>query len=309
MKILPLFYYPSTWLWVDDDKALLETMVLAFQNHNHIKSFHSAKESLNFLKNYQSPFSKYTFLKSLSNDESYGMLQHTPIDFDITLLIDVANDPDRHQEITAMVIDYSMPEMDGFTLAKEINDLSIQKILLTGTAQSEDAITGFNNNLIHRYIKKYEADLTTKLMAHLQEVTLDYFRKISLPLLLQLETENKLPLSDPIFIKHFEQYCKKNEIQEYYLIDKQGSYLCIDKKKQKTCLLVQSDKNMNFWFSSYGSELSSTELTTIKENKKIPFFGIGKEAWQIDAWEWGNHFYPSEILEGRERYYWTTLTL
>ena len=245
---------------MDDDKTLLDNMVLVFQKYNHIKSFPSAKESLDFLNNYKSPFSKYTFLKSLSNDESYGMLQHTPTDFDITLLIDIANDPNRYQEITAMVIDYKMPEMDGFTFSKKINPLPIQKILLTGAAQSGDAISGFNNNLIHRYVQKYDADLISKLTTYLQQITSDYFQKISLPLLSYLEIENQLPLSDQIFINHFEQYCRKNEIQEYYLIDKQGSYLCIDKKNQKKCFIVQSDKNIDFWLSSYGSEREHYEF-------------------------------------------------
>jgi CheY-like chemotaxis protein len=309
MQVLPLFYYPSTWLWIDDDKTLLDNMVSTFEDYNHIKPFYSPKECLDFLKNYQSPFSKYTFLKSLSSDETYGVLQHTPTDFDVTLLREMANDLHRHEEITAMVIDYQMPEMDGFTFVKEMNSLPIQKILLTGAAQSSDAIIGFNNHLIHRYVQKQEVDLFKKLVMYLQQATLDYFKKISLPLLLHLETENKLPLSDPIFIKHFERYCKENEIEEYYLIDKQGSYLCINKKKQKKCFVVHTEKSIDSWLSSYCSELSLLEIIALKENKKIPFFGIGKEAWQMDASEWRHYFYPAEIVKGRERYYWTTLDL
>ncbi|MCE3237390.1 MAG: hypothetical protein K0R24_371 [Gammaproteobacteria bacterium] len=309
MQTLPLFYYPSTWLWIDDDKTLLDNMVSTFEDYNHIKPFYSAKECLDFLKNYQSPFSKYTFLKSLSHDETYGVLKHTPTDFDVTLLMKIANDLDRHQEITAMVIDYQMPEMDGFTFVKEMNSLPIQKILLTGAIESHEAMTGFNNNLIHRYVQKQEVDLVTTLAMYLQQATFEYFQKLSLPLLTHLETESKLPLSDPLFIKHFEWYCKKNEIEEYYLMDKQGSYLCIDKKKQKKCFVVHTDKSINFWLSFYCSELSLLEVIAIKENKKIPFFGVGKEAWQIEASEWRHCFYPSETVEGRERYYWTTLDL
>lgn len=309
MENLPLFYYPTTWLWVDDDKNLLDNIVLTFNSYNNIRPFSSAKESLDFLEKYNQPFSKFKFIKCLSDDDRYGILKHTPTDFDLTMLINISNDQTRHQEITAAVIDYKMPEIDGFNFAKKISHFSFKKILLTRAADSDDAILGFNNSLIHRYIQKFDAELVNKLIKYLQQITLEYFQKISSPLLLHIETENKLPLSDPIFISHFKKYCKINEIREYYLIDKQGSFLCIDKNNKKQCFMVQSNRNIDSFLSSYESELSSKNLKFIKKNKSIPFFGVGKEAWQFDCSEWDKYFYNTNILDGRERYYWASINL
>ncbi len=309
MKTLPLFYYPSTWLYVDDDKTLLESMALIFKEYNYTKPFHSSLACLNFLNHYESPLSKHCFLESLTDDEVYGVLQHTPIDFDITKLAKLANDPKRYNELTAMVVDYKMPEMNGFELAQSCNHLPIKKILLTGKAKPEQGIEGFNNNLIHRFVKKDEVNWDEKILTNLQELTLEFFRDKTAHLLAYLETENKLPLSDKIFIEFFDSYCKQYSIKEYYLIDKQGSYLCIDDKGHQSYLIIQTDKGLDTWLALHGAEkeLSKDDLALLRERKKIPFFGQGKEAWQFDASEWPNYLYTPNIIEGEEKYYWVKI--
>lgn len=311
MKALPVFYYPTTWLWIDDDSLLLSSIPHIFTEHDHIKLFQSPKECLSFLHSYQPFLTKKSFLKSIMNDENYGVLQHTPIDFDITMLANIANDPSRHNEITTMIIDYNMPEMDGFSLAQACQSFPIKKILLTGKAKKEEAIIGFNKNLIHRFVQKGVTNLEHELIMQLKELSYQYFQEITTPLLSCLETENPLPLSDPIFIAFFKAYCKKYNVTEYYLIDKQGSFLCINNKREKFYFVIQTDHNIEAWLTIYGTEkeLSDDQKTLLQERKKIPFFGGGKEAWQVNPLNWPEHFYTPDILEGRVRYFWTILYL
>ncbi|SRR5579883_996068 len=311
MDILPLFYYPSTWIYTDDDKTLLKCMTAVFEEYNNVKSFQSSKVCLDFLVKNQSPLSKYNFLKSIFNDESYGRLQHTPIDFDVTMLASLVNDPNRHNEITALVIDYNMPEMDGFSLAQACRHLPMCKLLLTGTAQDSQVILGFNKSLIHRFVQKSQVDMEDTLISYLKESSFLYFQKISAPLLSYLETESQLPLSDPVFINFFKKYCEQQNINEYYLIDKQGSFLCLNKQGHRSCLIVHSDRSIDSWLLAYGveDELPSDELLMVKNRKKIPFFGIGKEAWEFNPTDWPNYFYTPHVLQGRERYFWAVLNL
>ena len=308
MKALPLFYYPSTWLWVDDDKTALNTMKLVFGEKNAILPFQSARQCLDYLSTYKSPLSQHSFLKSITDHENYGILQKTPIDFDVTALSNLVEDSKRHEEITVMVIDYHMPEMDGFALAEAAQNIPAKKILLTGKAQESEAIIGFNRNLIQRFVQKAEEKMTAKLTSYLEELTVQYFEKLTFPLLSYLEAEAVLPQSDPVFIKFFESYQKENNIKEYYLIDKQGSLLCVDSQNNRFCLAIQSSPGIDNWLSLYTDETSpDVNLTPIKERKKIPFFGAGKEAWQVETDKWPQHFYECSILEGRQKYFWATI--
>ena len=126
-----------------------------------------------------------------------------------------------------------------------------------------------------------------------------------------LETESKLPLSDQFFIDFFEKYCERNSIREFYLIDKQGSFLCIDNKGHRSYFILQTDRGIDAWLTLYSADkgLSKDELALIADRKKIPFFGQGKEAWQIDSSQWSNYLYTANFLEGREQYFWAKINL
>lgn len=311
MRTLPLFYYSGTWVYVDDDKTLLGCMSLAFDENAHYKTFSSPNRCIEFLNRYHSPSSKQNFLQCNAGDESHGILQHTPIDFDITKIAHFADQTERFDEITAMLIDYHMPEMNGFSLSQACSHLPVSKILLTGKTEDEKVINGFNKNYIQRYIQKGSYNLEENVIKQLRELTFQYFQKITAPLLAYLEVENLLPLSDPIFIDFFLHFCKQNNIHEYYLVDKQGSFLCIDAAGKKSYFIVHTDRSIETWLSIYytGKEFSLDFAEKIQERQIIPFFGQGKEAWQLETSEWHSYFYRVQgIISGREKYHWFYIT-
>jgi CheY-like chemotaxis protein len=307
MKHLPLFYYPGTWVYVDDDTTLLNCMGLAFSEHCQYHLFSTPNTCLEFLEQYISPVTQEHFLWCQRDHEHYGMLKHTAIDFDLTKITNLANNPARFDEITAMVIDYHMPEMDGFTLSKSCEKIQASKILLTGAAEEADVISGFNQNYIQHYIQKGTANLEEKLIAQLQKSTYYYFQKITAPLLSHLEVENVLPLSDPLFVNFFLDYCARKNIREYYLIDKQGSFLCVDNSGKHFYFVMHTDRSLDaldtMCFSN--NELPLNLLHDLRSRQKIPFFGVGKEAWNLDVSEWKDCFYATQIFSGREKYFWT----
>lgn len=312
MKNLPLFYYPTTTIWVDDDKCFLETMCCAFENEIPLKSFKSALECLKYLNNYEATSREQIFLTSNTSDENYGLLQNTPVDFNVTTIADLIHKKDKTQEISVIVIDQHMPEMDGLVLSSKIKNDLIGKILLTGS-EKDAAIKGFNEGLIDRYIKKSDESMYEKIKQYIDELSIQYFKNITANLLNYLETETKLPQSDPIFVDFFESYRAKNNIREYYLLDKQGSYLCVNSKNEKTCLIVHSDRSLNtlLEINRVISSLTPIELEQISSRTKIPFFGIGKELWQIkqSATSIDKYLHKPNILNGREKYYWSTIPL
>jgi FixJ family two-component response regulator len=307
---IPLFYFPTTVVYVDDDEKLLKSMKIILEEQTKTKFFNSAEECLNFFSTYKAMLSDYSFLKSVKEDEDYGVLEHTPLDFNIKTIIDISNNQNRHDEISVFILDYNMPNMTGYDLSKELPSF-IPKILLTGVAEDKTIIKGFNKNLIDRFIQKGEIDMEEILISYLNELSIQYFQKMSHAILSCLDAEHQIPLSDPIFAKFFHNFCKENNIKEYYLIDKQGSFLCINDKKERLCLAIQTDDSINTWLSTYSieNELSLSQIKEINERKKIPFFGLGVEPWHIDSSNWKQHLYNANPLDGREKLYWAIINL
>jgi len=37
------------------------------------------------------------------------------------------------------------------------------------------------------------------------------------------------------------------------------------------------------------------------------FFGIGKDPWEFSSADWHKYFYPADIIQDREKYYWSII--
>ncbi len=309
-SVLPLFFYPTTWVYVDDDKTLLKTIGSFLSNHNHIKLFDSPNDCFHFFSENKIFLSASSFIKCISEDENYGLLRSSPMDFDVTQISKLEKNKNE-SEISVVIIDYQMNEMDGFTLAEKIQNFPVRKILLTGNVQEKKAVEGFNNSLIQRFVQKGQENTSNKLLQYLQEQTLEYFCNITMPLLSYLESENKMPLSDPTFIDYFETYIQVNKIKEYYLIDKEGSYLCINEYGKRSCLIVRTPRSINNLLNIYkiDKSIEIADLTSLKNFEKIPFFGISVESWEVKPEDLKKYLYSFETLEGREKYFICTVNL
>lgn len=304
---LPLFFYPTRTILVDDDSLLLSVLSNALKKHLAIETFTSPKNCLSFFERYESPLLAKKFIKSLVDDEEYHAGQHSPMDVHPCSLTQLTNDPHRFDEIGVLVLDYSMPEMTGLQLAEALNNPTIHKLLLTGNPSSDEIIQAFNNKLINKYLNKSIEDLGPAVLQYIRGLQKDFFRAQTAALLHCLETDKKLPLSDPDFVTFFNDYCEKHEVTEYYMADKNGSFLCINKEGNQTMLVVHTDASLESWLTLNQEELnaeSQAYFDQVKARQKIPYFGINKEAWEIEKSAWEDHFLSCEQLEGRERYFW-----
>jgi len=63
---------------------------------------------------------------------------------------------EEHPDISVVISDLKMPEMNGLDFIKEIKERNKEKvcILLTGFMESEIMMEGFNKELIFRYLMK-----------------------------------------------------------------------------------------------------------------------------------------------------------
>ena len=305
MEHLPLFYYPTTCTCIDDDETLLRSLEISLGHEIVIQTFCEPEAFIKYIQNYTSLLSKNHFIECDKNDECYGTLKQSAVQIDISSIIEISRNPDRHHDISTMIIDYHMPKMNGFVLSDACDHLNVDKILLSGETTEDKVITGFNEKKIQRFAKKSDVNLRAVLKNFLAESTRRFFQEKTAALLMMLETENQMPFSDPVFIDFFNQYRIDNEIQEYYLIDKNGSLLVIDSNKRKSVFIIHTDRSLDAWLATYEPDVDSSLKTSIIEREKIPFFGLEKEAWNIDSETWPLYFYPAHIIDGRERYYFS----
>lgn len=64
-----------------------------------------------------------------------------------------------------LVVDYSMPQLDGIELCRRLGRSSPRKVLLTGQVVTRDVVEAFENKVIDAYINKSDSDFLQALRA------------------------------------------------------------------------------------------------------------------------------------------------
>lgn len=308
MLNLPLFYYPSTITWVDDDSLFINAASQLFQSEFLVQSFHHPEDCLKHFDNYSSHITNTPFLRACVEDERFEAVDHSPVDLNVPALYKFLDYAERTKETSVIIVDYNMPVMNGIELCKKLNSLPMKKILLTGEADHREAVSAFNDNIIDRFLRKDSQSLVDDIQSYVKTLSQQYFSELTNPLLTHLEASTKSPLSDPVFIEFFRNWCHINAIKEYSVIDKNGSFLVINNHDNHFYFVVHTNKSLDA-FIDLNDDTQDLEslLVLMKNREKIPFFGIGNEYLEIDPREWNEHFYTPNILEGREKYYWAVV--
>jgi CheY-like chemotaxis protein len=237
---LPLFYFKPTVCWVDDDQIFLDAVSISLENYYHCLTFNSPKVGIEFFKNYQSPLSNSNFKHELKESDLFGTNNHHPVDLNILNIKDLAIIPEKFREIAVLVVDYSMPGMNGLELCQQLKSLPMKKILLTGDATYEKTIEAFNMGLIDKFIRK-DHNITEKLQKYINELIYFYFYEKTTHLISHLETSKPSLLSDFHFVNFFNTWRRENHVEEFYLINRQGSFLVKDNNGKYACFIIMSE--------------------------------------------------------------------
>lgn len=307
--VLPLFYYTSKIAWVDDDEVFIRTIERELKSINEytVKFFYNPVECLQYCLDSESVLNSVSFFKGRPDYESYDS-KDIPIDLDTSsfnYIID--NDRKRLEEISVVIIDYNMPQMNGLELCEKLRHLPMKKMLLTGESTYEQALWAFNKGLIDCFIRKDSPNLIENIKFQINKMVYDYFLANSRHLLSCLQLESLLPPSDSKFVSFFKSFYEQNKIVDFFAVDKNCNFLLIDQYKKKSYLAVYSDSTLDAFIFNYQDDLKTAGLLKdIVNRKQIPFF-INAEPWQVDAEEWHKYFYATNIIEGRERYFWASI--
>jgi CheY-like chemotaxis protein len=308
MLAMPLVSYPTTLLWVDDDEIFLQAVEQGFKNHFDIKMLSSAEECLHFFEKYQSNSTAFPLLRGNKDHEEYDLNDHLPVDINLNAIFDLQNHFERSQDIAVMIVDYNMSGKTGIELCRELRGQPIKKILLTGEVNHSLAVDAFNEGVIDCFIRKDEMNLFENLLKHIKKLNAQYFTDITKHLLAHLQADYKLPHSDLAFINFFNKWSRENEIFEFYIVDKNGTFLTKNKSGSIKYFITHTDRSLNVFTDLYAEDKEvNTFIESVRQRYKIPFFGINEEPWNFEFQKWDNFFHPIQILDGRERYYWTVV--
>lgn len=305
------FYFPTQVVLVDDDPDFLEGISLMLDKELSFKLFQSATAALQYVNEAHRHVDLvrrcYTSYKT--GPQESDALSH----IDIGKLHHEILNGFRFQTCSTVIVDYSMPEMNGLDFLKSLRNPYIRKVLLTGQADMELAVKAFNQQLIDQFIDKHDPRLKPKLNATIATFQDQYFRS-SFKLVTDPILANNRDgfLTSPEFQEFFAELRRQVRCVEYYMLDTPHSgFLLVDAAGERRCLLVYSQPALDEHVEQLEDIGAPAELVAqVRSGQILPVYDV--QAVPISRQhpfiaQWNLHYYPARRINASLPYY-TTMT-
>jgi len=303
MSKLPLCFFPTKTILIDDDIDFLRLIEMGLsKKHTTYQLFDSPDRAIHFLNEEYKP---NPFTEQLVNTAStFDYAKHMVSVKTDEIFKEVFN-KERFSQISTVIVDYSMPDINGLELCKQIKDPNIQKILLTGEADEGIALQAYSDGIIHKFIRKQNEDRLNLLDTAIKECQINYFNRLSEFVLKTADPGTFSVMNDPGFVDFFERFLEKEKIVEYYSLDEFGSFLALDATGRTRGFFVRNEDRMKDVEIEAESEpeIPLALRNGIKKREKVLcYHNMGRGAFPEFS-EWDNYFAEAVKFKGNEDYY------
>lgn len=305
MNFVPVCHFPTTILFIDDNKAFLNNLFVNLSLQNLIyKPFTNPYLALQYL---EQNCPAQPFLKHLLSQADETQWEHRFLDINIHDLHKEVYNPKRFAQVSTVVIDYDMPGLNGLEVCAKITVPHVRKILLTGAADENLAVNAFNQGLIHKFINKNTKDLDVVLMAAVEESVNAYFNELSAVFIHTLNVNYKTALMDPAFIQLFHQIIQQTTAIEYYLFQGIGSFVLLDRTGQDYGFFLKEKKELQALLESEEIETASASLQqSLKALQTMLCYHNMHDCSLPLGDAWGPYVHPAQLLKAGKPYYYCT---
>lgn len=296
---ISLCYHPTTVVFVDDNNDYLEQLKARFNELLPLQAFDDPALALQFLNE---TYQEESFIRrcTITPDPDKVEFDHLVSDVNIKLIQNEILRPERFKEIAVVVVDYSMPGMNGIEFCKQIKNLNILVILLTGEADHDLAIREFNKGTIDRFIKKTTPNIREVLYSEILKLEQQYFINFSNMIINQANSDNLKCLEDEDVAKDFYKLCKELNIAEYYILTEAGDFLLIDNQGIASYITLKSDEEINHLYEHAEiSGVSNTLLEALMHRERIPLLYD-----DLDPVDWEAYLGTAHAIADKKLYYY-----
>ncbi len=301
-SLIPICFYPTRKIILDDDNIFTESILFKMQD-KHFSSYTSPHCLLNYLlKKYDTVFRQTDLfeIEQANSELSAYYNFHIPIKKWNAIATNTFV-----CDISVILIDYHIPNMNGIDFLNQIKNFPFKKILITGEQDYSIGIDALNVGLVDAYIRKDDPDLLNKMNSLVRALEWKYFTELSLSAYNISELNY---LKNDVFLKKFEKLILENNITSFFLTNKEGDFSGFNVEREQSFIVVRSRKQLQE-LSNLAKEDGASEeiINDLVQAKVIPFFR-NKQYWEIPAKEWGGFLHPANLLTDDSSLVWAVIS-
>lgn len=289
---ISLFHHPTTTVFVDDSEEFLYSIALGVDRLPY-RSFCNPVQALAYVNHFSTAYDaagqQNTFSSNASVDKLFAQVERK------------LSDHHRFAEPSVLVVDYSMPSMNGLDLCSQITNPNIKKVLLTGVADEKVAIDALNTELIDFYISKRENSLSHRLRGIISHLEIRYFQDL-FGWSRDNEVRKVLPhLYDSAFADFFEDILESMQAVEHYPLPGSKGFCLINGYGVTNHLVVYSEEELSAVLEKADlSQLSQDMRDRVTDRQLIPY-----QVWPgiEDTVIRDNDLFTPTLVSGKQNYY------
>ena len=206
-----------------------------------------------------------------------------------------------------VVVDYSMPSMNGLDFCARLSDPLIRKAMFTGVADEKVAVGAFNAGLIHRFIPKQATGAISVALGFIDDLQREYFSQYSARLKNTLSINPPGFLTEPAIARFVEALMEKEQLVEYYLVDEPPGLLLLKGNGRMYRFVALNQQQMDEQLSYAMRQGVPEDLASrMRANEVIGFFGgdAPEDYFGDEPYPWHENCRPAEAIQGRnERWF------
>ena len=152
---LPLYYYPTTVLLLDNSVDFLTNFSSQLQKKLAVKLYSNPQSALGYLKTLDEVGKVSYRVFSNTQDHAGGNpVTNYALNLNLSSIKEEIYNPKRFSEVAAIVVDYDVTGLNGLEFCRKLDNTPIKKILLTNKIDEKVAIQAFNEGSIDYFIQK-----------------------------------------------------------------------------------------------------------------------------------------------------------
>ncbi|WP_041376786.1 response regulator [Polaromonas naphthalenivorans] len=142
------------------------------------------------------------------------------------------------------VVDYAMPAMSGLRMLGELTQWPGSRILLTGRADEQLAVSAFNRGLINQFIPKQSPELRLRLIGAIQDLRHQPDKRHQQIWYATLSPAQHALLGDPLIGEALENLMRQQGWTEHVVIGAPFGVLGLDARGNASWLQLEPEENL-----------------------------------------------------------------
>jgi len=231
------YHHPTTACLIDDSESFMAGLALVVPAQMSSVAFFNPLDALEFVNQPQEMPSLADRCFSAHERSLRPMFQ-----LDTGLIEQEINIVRRFNRLSVVIVDYSMPSINGMEFCNRISDPHVGKVMLTGIADETIAVEAFNAGIIDRFITKSHPRASEQISEYALEMQEAYFRAQAEQVQRTLSLAGPIFLDDPDVAQWIRHLKRHNNFCEHYMVSQPPGLLLLTPAGEVAQLVVMSEE-------------------------------------------------------------------